>query len=65
MKNIFVTHYFGHPSDPFTTCVYVSKRAFLHEKSHYLSLLKNPIKEDLRNLHYMQDATMLDHRPLP
>jgi hypothetical protein len=59
------THYFGHPSDPFTTCVHVPKRAFLHEKSDWLSLLKNPIKEDRRRLHYTQGAAMPDRRPLP
>jgi hypothetical protein len=60
-----VTHYFGHPSDPFTTCVHVPKRAFLHDKSDWISLLKNPIKEGHRRLHYTQGAVRLDHRTLP
>jgi hypothetical protein len=55
---------FGHSNDPFTTCVHVPKITFLHDKSDWISLLKNNMKQDSCRLHYTQDSTMLDCRIL-
>jgi len=62
-----VTHYFGHSSDPLTTCFHVpwkDKRVFIHEKSDFLSFLKNHIKEGHHTLQNAWGVMIPDHRTL-